>query len=58
MPPPQSPVQAVTRRIVVLSNNTQYPLTFDWDPCLFPAQPPHISGAASAIQAGLAISPR
>ena len=63
LPPPLPPcsslhAQAVTRRIVVLSNNTQYPLTFDWDPCLFPAQPPHISGAASAIQAGLAISPR
>lgn len=47
----------MTRRIVVLTNTSEYPLNFEWDLGIFGAQPPAVAGTGSAIQAGLTISP-
>jgi len=42
----------------VVSNTSQYPVTFSWDLGIYGSKPPVIAGTGSAIQAGLAITPR
>ena len=50
--------QGMTRRIVVLTNTSAYPLVYGWDLGIYASHPPAVVGAGSAIQAGLTITPR
>ncbi len=47
----------LTRRILVLSNTSEYPITFEWDLGIFAPQRPAVAGQGSAVQAGLTVSP-